>query len=332
MRKSIAILSCLLAAMMMVGLLGGCGKSDGQKTITILSANYEELVPEQLDFLNSKFPDTEFVITCLSSGNLAAKVQAEGSQTEADILYSLSSSYANTLKEEGLLRAYTPGSTYLPEYADPENICIPNGVWCGAILVNTEAITQLGLPEPKSYMDLLDPQYKGHIVMSNPETSSTGYFFLLGLINLYGEAEGWKYFEDLKSNIMQYSESGSGPASMVEMGECAIGLGIDYQGIKLQTDGKPVKVIFAQEGAPYDNDTILLVDKGSEPDAIVLEVLKVMTSAEGNAVFNDYSKAVIQGAADNEAYPADFKVLDMNGITDSAVKEQLLETWGKRIG
>jgi len=130
---------------------------------------------------------------------------------------------------------------------------------------------------------------------------------------------------------MQFAESGSALASMVELGECVIGLGIDYQGIKLQDDGKPVKVIFAEEGAPYDNDTILLVDKGSEPSDLVLEVLKAMTSAEGNAVFNNYSKAVIEGEEDSAAYPADFKVLDMTGIQDASKKTALLETWSEKF-
>ena len=329
-RKYITMLSCALAAMLMLLPLAGFA-SGAEGPIVILSANYEELVPGQLGFLQSKFPGVDFTITCMSSGNLAAKVQAEGKVTEADILYALSSGYANTLKKEGLLRAYTPGSTYLPEYDDPESICIPSGVWCGAILVNTEELAKLNLPEPKSYADLLDPVYKGHIVMCNPESSSTGYFFLYGLLNLYGEDAGWEYFGKLNENIMQFTQSGSGPASMVEMGECVIGLGMDYQGLRLQEAGKPVKVLFAEEGAPYDNDTILLVAKDSEPSELVLEVLKAMTSPEGNAVFNDYSKAVIAGAEDNAAYSDDFKVLDMTGIQDAERKAELLAIWSEKF-
>ena len=312
----------------------GCSQSGGsakKQEVNILSANYEELVPDQLAFLKEKFPDVEFSITCLSSGKLAAKIQAEGEDTDADILYALSSGYANILEQEGLITSFTPGSTYLPEYADPANVRVPNGVWCGAILVNTEELAKYNLPEPHSYLDLLDPIYKGHIVMSSPVSSSTGYFFLLGLLNLYGEEAGWQYFDDLRGNIMQFSESGSGPASMVEFGECAIGLGIDYQGIELQASGKPVKVIFADEGAPYDNDTILLVNKKGGASQAVLDALRAMTTAEGNAVFNNYSKAVIVGLQDNEAYPADFKVLDMTGIDDADKKVAVLETWSEKF-
>jgi len=333
MRRWLLYCTVVVVIALSATVFSGCAQSGGAKKqeVNILSANYEELVPGQLAFLQEKFPDVEFSITCLSSGKLAAKIQAEGEDTDADILYALSSGYANILEQESLIGSFTPGSTYLPEYADPNNVRVPNGVWCGAILVNTEELAKFNLPEPKSYLDLLDPVYKGHIVMSSPVSSSTGYFFLLGLLNLYGEEAGWQYFDDLRGNIMQFSESGSGPASMVEFGECVIGLGIDYQGIALQASGRPVKVIFAEEGAPYDNDTILMVNKKGGASQIVLDVLKVMTSAEGNAVFNDYSKAVIVGLQDNEAYPADFKVLDMAGIDDADKKVAVLDTWSEKF-
>ena len=330
-KKVYCMLCFALTSITMILALSACSVGGEKNSVIIFSANYEETVPAQMEFLKSRFPEVSFTITCMATGNLAAKVLAEGKDTEADIIVNMASGFTNALKNAGLLRSYTPGSTYLPEYADPENIRIPNGVWCGALLVNTKELERLSLPEPKKYMDLLDPVYKGHIVMSNPTTSSTGYFFLLGLLNLYGETAGWKYFENLKNNIMLFAESGSGPASMVDLGECVIGMGMDYQGFRLQKAGKPVKVIFAEEGSPYDNDTILLLNKGSEPDKLVLDVLKAITSPEGNAVFNDYSKAVIKGVKDSEDYPAGFTVLDMSGIGDANRKEALLEIWNEKF-
>lgn len=320
----------LVLALAMCAMCVGCGNSGDKQVVNILSANYEEQIALQLDYLQGLFPEAEINITYMSSGKLAAKVQAEGQETEADILLSLSSGYANSLKNEGLLRAYTPQTKYKSAYADPEHIILPNGVWAGAILVNTTELEKLGLPEPHSYKDLLDPQYKGHIVMSNPNSSSTGYFFLHGILNLYGEQEGWAYFDALNENIMLYGESGSIPSSMVEKGEAVIGLGIDYEGMNLAAAGKPVKVIFAQEGAPYDYDTALLVNRKQEPSDFVLEVMAAITSVEGNAVFNNYNLAVLEGASDRGSYPADFSLLDMTGITDADIKAANSAKWGER--
>ena len=326
MKRIIAIMAVLG---LMLGLSAGCS-GDKKQVVNILSANYEEQIAIQLEYLKAKFPDAEINMTYMSSGKLAAKVQAEGADTEADILLSLSSGYANTLKEQGLLRAYTPDSRYKAEYADADSVILPNGVWAGAILVNTRELEKLGLPMPESYQDLLNPAYKGHIVMSNPGSSSTGYFFVHGILNLYGEDAGWNYFDALHENIMLYGESGSIPSSMVEKGEAVIGLGIDYEGMNLRDDGKPVAVVFASEGAPYDFDTALLVNRKEAPSQLVLDVMAAITSVEGNGVFNNYNLAVLEGAADRGSYPVDFKVLDMTGIADPDLKAANTQAWSAR--
>ena len=335
MKKTLILTSVLLIAALAMGLLSGCGgggdsNGDEKQVVNILSANYEEFIMIQKEYLQGLFPDAEINITYLSSGNMATKIQAEGKETEADILLSLSSGYANTLKQQGLLRAYEPATAFKAEYADPDNIVLPNGVWCGAMLVNETRLADLGLPAPTSYQDLLNPIYKGHIVMSDPNSSSTGYFFLHGLLNLYGEEAGWAYFDALRENIMLFGQSGSVPSSMVEKGECPIGLGIDYEGMQMEADGKPVKTIFASEGAPFDNDTTLLVNRNEEPSQFVLDVMAAITSIDGNAVFNNYNISVLEGGTDRGDYPADFKLLDMTGISDADLKAQIQQKWSDR--
>lgn len=329
------------AIALLTGLLAGCGgasapvgsgsgAASGGQVVNILSCNYEEQQAIQLAWLRSKFPDAQIHMTYLSSGKLAARVQAEGRDTEADILLSLSSGYAHTLKQAGLLRPFTPHVTYREEFADPDSVVLPNGIWAGAILVNVNELQRLGLPEPASYEDLLDPIYKGHIVMSHPNSSSTGYFFVLGLLNRYGEEAGWAYFDRLRDNIMLFGESGSVPSSMVEMGEAAIGLGMDYEGLLLESQGKPVKTLFATEGAPYDYDTVLLVNRKAEPSLLVLEVLEAITSPEGNAVFNNYNLTVLEGEKNRGSYPGHFQLLDMEGISDPELKTRISAAWSDR--
>lgn len=321
----------VVLALCLVVTLTACGSSGGDKqVVNILSANYEDQIALQLEYLKGLYPDAEINITYMSSGKLAAKIQAEGASTEADIVLSLSSGYANTLKSAGLVKQYDTGLSYKPEFTDADGMIIPNGVWCGAFAVNTEELARLGLPEPKSYEDLLDPMYKGLIVMSNPSSSATGYFFLLGLVNEYGEEGAFEYFDKLRENILLFGESGSTPTSMVEMGETVIGLGMDYEAMRLVNSGKPVKIIFPEEGSPYDFDTVLLIDKGEEPDEFVLKIMEAITSAEGNRVFNNYNISVLEGGEDRGTFPEDFKYLNMDGIMDTQQKSDLLAKWSAR--
>lgn len=321
----------VLAVLVLTLALAGCSGGGGSdNTVTIYSANYEEEIAIELEYLKELFPDYDITITYMSSGKLAAKVLAEGSDTEVDIAMSLSSGYANQLKAAGMLRSFDTGVTYKPEFVDPDGKVIPNGVWAGAIVVNTTVLEKAGLPVPDSYDDLIDPAYAGQIVMADPSSSSTGYFFLHGLLNLYGDEAGWEYFDKLRGNIMLFSESGSTPVSMVERGEAGIALGIDYQAMAIVSDTSPVQVIFPVEGAPYDYDTALLINRTDEPSEAVKAVMAAITSAEGNDVFNNYNISVIEGADDTLAYPDSFYLMDMSGISDSALKENILKAWADR--
>lgn len=306
----------------------------GDQKVYILSANYEDQIALQLEYLRELFPDAKdnIHIEYMSSGKLAAKLTAEGADTEVDIALSLSSGYANTLKKEGLLRAYEAETKFQDQYADADDVVLPNGVWCGAIIINTEELAKANLPEPTSYQDLLDPIYKDKIVMCDPNSSSTGYFYVLGLLNLYGEEAGWQFFDDLHAsgNIQQWATSGSTPTKMIEMGEIPIAIGMDYEGMRLEREGKPVKVIFPEEGVPYDYDTTLLIKRNEEPSEFVLQVMEAITSVEGNKVFNNYNISVLEGDANRFEYPESFKLLDMKGIDDADLKTTLTTEWSNR--
>ena len=85
-----------------------------------------------------------------------------------------------------------------------------------------------------------------------------------------------------------------------------------------------------EEGAPYDYDTALLINRSEEPSAFVLEVMQAITSEEGNAVFNNYNIAVLENGADRGDYPDDFKLMDMSGIADTELKARLSAEWSAR--
>ena len=50
---------------------------------------------------------------------------------------------------------------------------------------------------PTSYNDLLNPKYKGKIIMPNPKSSGTGYYFYNGMASLVGKDAALTYFTSL---------------------------------------------------------------------------------------------------------------------------------------
>ncbi|HBF38974.1 MAG TPA: thiamine ABC transporter substrate-binding protein [Firmicutes bacterium] len=75
---------------------------------------------------------------------------------------------------------------------------------------------------PHSYKDLLDPYYKGKIVIENPQTSSPGQIFLLTTIALYGEKGYLNYWRVLKKNILTIAPGWDEAYGMYTNGEAPI--------------------------------------------------------------------------------------------------------------
>ncbi|MEG1630213.1 MAG: ABC transporter substrate-binding protein, partial [Erysipelotrichaceae bacterium] len=95
------------------------------------------------------------------------------------------------------------------------------------------------LQAPKTYEDLLKPEYKGLVAMPDPKSSGTGYFFYKNLVNNWGEEKTIEYIDKLSKNIKQFTESGSGPVKMLIQGEIAVGLGLTFQGVNELNNGNP---------------------------------------------------------------------------------------------
>src|SRR5439155_559421 len=111
----------------------------------------------------------------------------------------------------------------------------PENLWQGVTLltvafaVNQKKMAELRLPPPHSWADLLDPKYKGHVVMSNPSTSGTAYLLLASHAARLGEDKMGQYYERLDRKPSQVTKSGGAPGRMAASGETPIGIALAYE-------------------------------------------------------------------------------------------------------
>src|SRR5262249_60406512 len=126
---------------------------------------------------------------------------------------------------KGLLEPYAAKESN----AIPARFKHPGNMWQGvplltvAFALNQKKMAELKLPPPKSWSDLIDPKYKGHIVMSNPSTSGTAYLLLASHAARLGEDKMWQYYDALDKNLSQVTKSGGAPGRMAASGETPIG-------------------------------------------------------------------------------------------------------------
>ena len=189
----------------------------------------------------------------LSTGEVQAKITEEKGNPSADVWFGGTNDPYNESAKLGLLMAY--------EAKNAKNLASPmyrdaDGYWYGiykgilGFMVNTEELKRLNLEAPKGWDDLLKPEYKDKIWLSNPNTAGTAKLVINTLVQLKGHDEAMKYFVELDKNIAQYTKSGSGPSKKVGIGECTIGIGFLHDGITQILDG-------------YDNISLVIPKSGT---------------------------------------------------------------------
>ena len=325
MSKTIKLIVSILLIAAMITLLFGC---NSKETVLIYTSAEDYSIENLQKRLDAQFPEYNIIVEYLPTGNHAAKLSAEGTSTECDIIFNLEYSYLEKLAAGGVLADLSEydRSVYLEDTVVSDNYIIEsrNG---GGIIINTQVLAQKGLPVPTSYKDLLKPEYKGLISMPNPKSSGTGYMFLKSLVNAWGEDAAFSYFDSLSENVLQYTSSGSGPVNALVQGEVAIGLGMTSQAALQITAGAPLKIVFFEEGAPYSLYGQSIV-KGKETKEAVKRVFDYMVSTysyENNEkfvpekIFKDIDCSLPN-------YPTNITYSDMSNDT-IAEKERLLAKW-----
>lgn len=302
----------------------------GRETIVICASSEQYRNDAMQQQLSQAFPDYNIVVMYMSTGKAAAKVFAEGTATEIDMLVGLETGYLHKISHHladisGMSRIpYVEGLTP----ADNDDLWVTWERQAGAIIVNRDILEKHGLPAPESYEDLLKPEYKGLIAMPDPKSSGTGYFFYKNWCNLWGDQQALAYVDALYGNLKQFTESGSGPIKLLRQGEVAIGLALTFQAVSEINDGQPFEIIYPPQGSPYSLTGTAIIG-GHQDKQGVREVYDYLIHD-----FLVYDKAnfspeiIYDGQTIGlEHYPQDIPYADMTGIQDDKEKERLLSLW-----
>ena len=135
------------------------------------------------------------------------------------------------------------------------------GIYSGplGLAYNTEILAKKKLPAPKSWADLLKPEYKGEIQMANPTSSGTAYTMIATLVQLMGEDKAFDYLAQLHKNISTYARSGTGPIKAVARGEAAVSVSFVHDAPQERMQGFPVQAVTPAEGTGAEIGSMSIV-------------------------------------------------------------------------
>jgi iron(III) transport system substrate-binding protein len=324
----------MAALMIIFGFGGGVYAGD----LLVYTALEDDEVAIYLPAFKKAHPDINVTIYRDSTGIVTAKLLAEKDNPQADVVWGTAATSLLIADSLGMLKGYNPKGIEKVKKGmkdtnnDPAH-WVGIKAWVTGIVGNTIEMEKKGLPMPKSYADLLNPVYKGSLVMPNPASSGTGFLTVSAILQIMGEEKGWDYLDQLHENIAQYTHSGSKPAKMAGKGEFPIGVSFAYRGFTQRAKGEPVVVAFPVEGSGYDVESNALIKK----PRIKKDAKTFLDWAISDEAMAMYAKIYPIVATDiqvdaPEGWPADPMSVLIDNDLDWAAKnrKRILKEWAQR--
>lgn len=239
-----------------------------------------------------------------NSGQALAQLVAEKASPVADMAY-FGVTFGIQAKKEGVTAAYKPAG-----WAEiPDGLKDPEGHWftvhSGTLgfMVNVDALR--GKPVPRSWADLLKPEYKGLVGYLDPASAFVGYVGAVavnnargGSLDNFGPAIEW--FKALKKNEPIVPKQTS--YARVLSGEIAILLDYDFNAYRAKYKDKAnVEFVIPAEGTVVVPYVMSAIAKGPNA-ANGQKALDFILSNEGQAIWaNAFLRPVRASAISKEA-------------------------------
>ena len=209
------------------------------------------------------------------------KVRAWGDKPDADIFLGAGAPAHEVLKKEGRIVPYRPKDwDKVPlewhgmKVKDKDDYWTCFAPWIVTNLYNQKVLKVLKLPPPKTWMELLNPIYRGNIVTTLPYASGTMHETVEIILQSMGEKQGWAYLRQLAAQFDRFSTGSTDTTQIVNRGEVPIGLAQPQMNAMVaRRDGYPVSDLLPDK-------TILV------PEAVAL--LKNAPNAETGKIFLDW--------------------------------------------
>ncbi|MCP4072976.1 MAG: putative 2-aminoethylphosphonate ABC transporter substrate-binding protein [Hyphomicrobiales bacterium] len=305
--------------------------------LTVYTAVEAEDLKKYAAKFNEDHPDITIKWVRDSTGIVTAKLLAEKDNPQADVIWGLAATSLLLMKSEGMLEGYAPKGVELLDSKFVDSSSPPSWVgmdaWVASVCYNTVEAGKAGLSPPKSWKDLLDPMYKGHLIMPNPNSSGTGFLDVSSWLQMFGEEGGWTYMDGLHENIARYTHSGSKPCKLAAAGEIPIGISFAFRGAKSKAKGAPLEIIVPSEGVGWDMEATAIV-AGTDNAADAKTLVDWSITKKANEMYNaGYAVVAYPGVAKPvKFFPENLleKMIDNDFEYAANNRKRILAEWQKR--
>lgn len=187
------------------------------------------------------------------------------------------------------------------EYDSPERAMIEDdfrdktGYWTGiyglAIVVgyNTELVKKTDLP--KTYEDLLKPQWKGKIL-----NDTENFFWFSGLLRAWGKEKGLEYFRKLAKQDQTFMRGNTARVQLVAAGEKPLLIAYNHTIQRMNSRGGPIDWV-PLDPVIFTPNILMYANEGPNPNAGKL-LVDFLLSKEGQEMLRGFNRITVRKDVD----------------------------------
>lgn len=248
--------------------LEAAAKAEGK--VVFYTATDVAVAEKLAELFKTKYPEISVQVERAGSERVFQRIGQEYSTGiyNADVIETSDAVHFEYFKREGWLEPMVPqevADKWPAEERDPDGNFAAYRAHLSVIAYRTDLMTEA--EAPKTWEDLLDPRFKDKMVKAHPGYSGTVMTSTFVLSQLLG----WDYFEKLgQQNIMQVQSSTEPPKKLAQ-GERALQVdGNEYNVFRLIEEGKPIKIIYPEQGTPLAVGNAAVLKQAPNPNAAKL--------------------------------------------------------------
>ncbi|HXO21809.1 MAG TPA: extracellular solute-binding protein [Thermoanaerobaculia bacterium] len=253
-----------IAPLATAALLGLAACGDGRTPLVIYSPHGPDLLKLMERSYEKLHPQVDVRWLDMGSQEVYDRVRSEAANPQADLWYGGPQEIFAHGAADGLLAPYRPrwAAAVPPESRNPQDLYFGLYRTTPVLVYNAKVVT--AEQAPHDWEDLLDPRWKGKIIIRDPLASGTmrtlfGMIVARSLERTGDTREGFEWLRRLDAQTKEYVLN---PALMIEKLNRQEGLITVWELTDLlwqRQRGSPLAFQFARSGSPVIDDSIGLV-------------------------------------------------------------------------
>ena len=199
----------------------------------------------QLAF-NKRFPEIAVELVRLGGGALHSKIMTEhaAGKLVADVLEYSDRGLIQRAMQRGIVGKHTPPT----EGLYPAQTKVPGMVYPGCVYLYLIAYNPVLVQDPpKSWMDLVDPRFRGKLGLVPAELGGTPWMTALFQYQVLGK-NSESYWQKLAAQKPRFFTSAAPLGKSVVSGETPVAVALDVVSLEDIKQGAPVKMLYPPEG------------------------------------------------------------------------------------